>query len=80
MRNDLNDVLNAILISQKTFSRIKLNFLWAFIYNIMLIPLAMGVFYPIFEIRMSPMLAAIAMALSSISVIVSSVMLNKYNP
>jgi P-type E1-E2 ATPase len=47
MKDRLDDVLNAILISKATFKRIKYNFAWAFIYNIVLIPIAMGVFYPI---------------------------------
>ena len=47
MTDRLDDVLNAILISKKTFRRIKINFCWAFIYNIILVPIAMGVLYPI---------------------------------
>jgi P-type E1-E2 ATPase len=47
MKDRLDDVLNAILISKATFRRIKHNFAWAFIYNIVLIPVAMGIFYPI---------------------------------
>lgn len=47
MKDRLDDVLNAILISNATFRRIKYNFAWAFFYNIVLIPIAMGVFYPI---------------------------------
>ena len=47
MKDRLDDVLNAILISKATFRRIKYNFAWAFIYNIVLIPVAMGIFYPI---------------------------------
>ena len=47
MKDRLDDVLNAILISKKTFRRIKINFIWAFLYNIILVPIAMGVLYPI---------------------------------
>ena len=47
MKDRLDDVLNAILISKATFRRIKYNFAWAFIYNLVLIPIAMGVFFPI---------------------------------
>lgn len=47
MKDRLDDVLNAILISKSTFRRIKINFIWAFVYNIILVPIAMGVFYPI---------------------------------
>ena len=47
MKDRLDDVLNAILISKKTFNRIKINFGWAFIYNIILVPIAMGILYPV---------------------------------
>ena len=47
MKDRLDDVLNAILISKKTFRRIKINFGWAFVYNIILVPIAMGILYPI---------------------------------
>jgi len=47
MKDRLDDVLNAILISKKTFMRIKINFCWAFVYNIVLVPIAMGILYPI---------------------------------
>jgi Cu+-exporting ATPase len=47
MKESLNDVLNAIRISKMTFKRIKFNFVWAFLYNIVLVPIAMGVLYPV---------------------------------
>lgn len=47
MKDRLDDVINAILIARATFRRIKINFVWAFIYNIVLVPIAMGVLYPI---------------------------------
>jgi len=47
MKDKLDDVLNAMLIAKSTFNRIKINFGWAFIYNIILVPIAMGVLYPI---------------------------------
>jgi cation transport ATPase len=47
MKDRLDDVLNAIRISKATFLRIKLNFGWAFVYNVILVPVAMGVLYPI---------------------------------
>ena len=76
----MEDVLNAILIAQKSFQRIKINFCWAFIYNLVLIPIALGLFYPIDKFKMDPMYAAMAMAMSSISVVTSSLMLKLYNP
>ena len=80
MRDNLIDVLKAILIANKSFQRIRINFLFAFLYNVVLIPVAMGVFYPINHFKLQPMFAAIAMALSSISVVSSSLMLKLYNP
>lgn len=80
IKDDLIDVLRAILISKKTFQRIKINFAFAFLYNVILIPVAMGVFYPIRGFKLDPMFAAIAMALSSISVVSSSLFLKLYRP
>ena len=47
MKDKLDDVVNAIRIARATFFRIKLNFCWAFVYNVVLVPIAMGVLYPI---------------------------------
>lgn len=52
MRDNLVDVLKAILIANKSFQRIRINFLFAFLYNVVLIPVAMGVFYPINEFKL----------------------------
>jgi Cu+-exporting ATPase len=86
MKDRLDDVLNAILISKATFKRIKYNFAWAFIYNIVLIPIAMGVFYPIkhekngmtLGFQLDPIYAGIAMAMSSFSVVLSSLWLKTF--
>lgn len=75
MKDSLYDVLNAIRISRASFRRIKINFGWAFIYNIILIPVAMGAFFPLNQFKFDPMFAGAAMALSSISVVLSSLML-----
>jgi len=80
MKDSLEDVVNSIRISKASFRRIKINFIWAFLYNLLLIPIAMGVLYPIHGFRMDPMLAGAAMALSSISVVLSSLMLKLYRP
>jgi Cu+-exporting ATPase len=53
---------------------------WAFLYNLLLIPVAMGVFFPLNQFRLDPMLAGAAMALSSISVVLSSLMLKIFKP
>lgn len=76
VKNDLRDVDRALALSKKTFNRIKLNLFWAFIYNVLGIPVAAGVFFAI-GITLSPELAGLAMAFSSLSVVTSSVLLNK---
>ncbi|WP_082602773.1 copper-translocating P-type ATPase [Lentilactobacillus kisonensis] len=76
VKNDLRDVDRALELSRKTFNRIKLNLFWAFVYNVLGIPVAAGVFYFI-GLTLSPELAGLAMALSSLSVVTSSVLLNK---
>ena len=80
MKDQLQDVVNAIRISKASFRRIKINFIWAFLYNIILIPIAMGALYPFYGIKLDPMLAGAAMALSSISVVLSSLFLKLYRP
>ena len=80
MKDNLYDVINAIRISKSSFRRIKLNFCWAFIYNLILVPIAMGGLYPISGFRFDPMYAGAAMALSSISVVVSSLLLRVFKP
>lgn len=76
MKNDLRDVAKALELSRKTFNRIKLNLFWAFVYNILGIPVAAGLFY-IVGLTLSPELAGLAMAFSSLSVVTSSVLLNR---
>jgi Cu+-exporting ATPase len=72
---NLDNVVSAIELSKKTMNTIKQNLFWAFSYNIILIPVAMGVLYPVFKILLNPALAAFAMATSSISVVVNSLRL-----
>ena len=74
-RNDLTGVVRALDMSKKTFHRILLNLFWAFIYNVIGIPIAAGVFSGI-GLVLSPELAGLAMAFSSVSVLTSSLMLN----
>eukprot|EP01090_Pellita_catalonica_P011609 TRINITY_DN2339_c0_g1_i1.p1 TRINITY_DN2339_c0_g1~~TRINITY_DN2339_c0_g1_i1.p1 ORF type:complete len:312 (-),score=53.88 TRINITY_DN2339_c0_g1_i1:59-994(-) len=78
MRSDLRDVAVAIDISSKTYRRIKINLFWAFIYNVAAIPIAAGVLYPAIKMALPPMVAGLAMALSSVSVTVSSLLLKLY--
>jgi len=76
VKNNLEDVERALILSQRTFSRIKLNLFWAFIYNLAGIPIAAGVFAGA-GLVLNPALAGLAMALSSVSVVTSSLLLNK---
>ncbi|EJN56033.1 MULTISPECIES: copper-translocating P-type ATPase [Lactobacillaceae] len=76
VKNNLLDVVNALELSQKTFNRIKLNLFWAFIYNSLGIPVAAGIFVGL-GLILSPELAGLGMALSSLSVVASSLMLNR---
>lgn len=76
IKNNLLDVVRALKLSQKTFDRIKLNLFWAFIYNVLGIPVAAGLFAG-FGLSLSPEIAGLAMAFSSLSVVISSVLLGK---
>lgn len=78
LNKDLNSVNIAIELSASTISIIKQNLIWAFGYNVILIPVAAGVLIPIFGISLSPMLAAAAMAASSISVVTNSLRLRNF--
>lgn len=75
VKNDLKGVLRALDVAKKTFQRIKRNLFWALIYNLIGIPIAAGVLVGV-GISLSPELAGLAMALSSVSVVTSSLMLN----
>lgn len=76
VQNDLRGVVRALDISKKTFNRIKLNLFWALIYNTIGIPIAAGLFIGL-GLTLSPELAGLAMAFSSVSVVGSSLLLNK---
>lgn len=78
VKNDLRDVERAIRLGRKTLSRIKLNLFWALIYNTLGIPVAAGVLYPITHELLPPEWAGLAMAMSSVSVVTSSLLLNRY--
>merc|ERR1712176_950901 len=78
MQGHVKDVCAAIDLSRIIFRRIRINYLWALLYNSLGIPIAAGVFYPIVQVRLPPELAALAMALSSISVVLSSLALKLY--
>ncbi|MDP2585552.1 MAG: heavy metal translocating P-type ATPase [Candidatus Levybacteria bacterium] len=77
INKDLRTVASSIELSKKTMRTIKLNLFWAFGYNIILIPVAMGALYPAFGLLLSPIFASLAMASSSISVVTNSLLLKK---
>jgi Cu+-exporting ATPase len=78
MRSDLQGVVTAIALSRRTMQVIRQNLFFAFVYNALGIPIAAGVLYPAFGILLSPMLAAAAMALSSVSVLSNSLRLRAF--
>jgi len=79
MRNDVGDVVEAIRLSSHTLKKIKQNLFWAFIYNIVGIPIAAGVLYPLTGLLLNPMIAAGAMAFSSVSVVSNSLLMKRYH-
>lgn len=79
-KNDLQALLIALDLSQQTMRRIQINYFWALCYNACLVPVAAGVLYPAYHFALAPMLAGMAMALSSVSIVVSSLWLARYQP
>jgi Cu+-exporting ATPase len=77
MRDDLRAVAAAIRLSRRTMGVMRQNLFWAFVYNVIGIPVAAGVLYPAFGIMLSPILASAAMAFSSVSVVTNSLRLRR---
>ena len=76
MKNSLSDLVTAIKLSHRTLRNIKLGLFWAFIYNIIGVPLAAGIFSPLLHLALNPMIAATAMSLSSVCVVLNALTLN----
>ena len=80
MKSDLLDAVSAIKLSKAVLRNIKENLFWAFIYNIIGIPLAAGLLYPAFGIKLSPMIDAAAMSMSSVCVVMNALRLRFFQP
>jgi len=80
IKDDLRDVVTAIDLSRYSIKKIKQNLFWAFFYNSVGIPIAAGILYPFFGITLNPMIAAAAMAFSSVSVVMNSLSMKRYKP
>ena len=80
MRSDLLDVVSALELSKATIKNIKQNLFWAFFYNTIGIPLAAGLLFPAFGIKLSPMFAAFAMSMSSVFVVNNALRLRRFKP
>jgi Cu+-exporting ATPase len=80
MRGDLAAVVTAVELSRRTLRIVKENLAWAFGYNVVLIPVAAGLLYPLWGVQLSPMLAGAAMAFSSVSVVTNSLRLRRWRP
>jgi heavy metal translocating P-type ATPase len=78
MAGDLRNVPNAIALSHATLRNIRQNLIWAFGYNVVLIPVAAGALFPAFGLLLSPMVAGLAMALSSVSVLTNALRLRRF--
>ncbi len=80
VRSDLNDAVTAFSLSGAMMRVIKQNLFWAFIYNVVGIPVAAGVFYRAFGLRLDPMFAAAAMSVSSVTVVMNALRLRRFRP
>lgn len=80
MRNDLLDAVSAVRLSKAVIKNIKENLFWAFFYNVITIPLAAGLLYPTYGIKLSPMIGAAAMSMSSVCVVMNALRLRFFKP
>ena len=78
INSSLHDVVLALDLSRKCFTRIRVNFVWAMMYNVCALPIASGLLYPFTSFHLPPAFAGLAMAFSSITVVISSLSLRLY--
>jgi P-type Cu+ transporter len=78
--SDLRSVAQAIELSRRTMAKIRQNLFWAFFYNVFGIPIAAGILYPFYGVLLNPVFAAVAMSLSSVSVVGNSLLLKRFSP
>lgn len=80
VKDDLRDVVTAIELSSYSVKKIRQNFFWAFVYNVIGIPLAAGILFPFTGWLLNPVIAGTAMAFSSVSVVSNSLLMNRFRP
>lgn len=80
IKDDLRDVVMGIDLSRYAIKKIKQNLFWAFVYNLICIPIAAGLLYPINGFLLNPMIAGAAMAFSSVTVVCNSLLMKRYKP
>lgn len=80
MSGDLRGIVNAVALARRTLKTIRYNFLWAYAYNVALIPVAAGALFPVFGVLLNPMMAAAAMSVSSLFVLGNSLRLRRFRP
>jgi Cu+-exporting ATPase len=80
VRDDLTDVVSGIQLGRKTVAKIHQGFFWALIYNLILVPIAAGIFFPFTGLALRPEFAGLAMALSSVSVVSNALLLGRFEP
>ena len=80
MKDDMRDIVSSIELSKKTILNIKENLFWAFIYNVIGIPIAAGVFYHAFGLRLDAMVGSLCMSLSSVCVVSNALRLKRFKP
>ena len=78
VKGDLTGILRAIRLSRATIRNIRKNLFFAFVYNVLGVPIAAGVLYPVFGLLLSPMIASAAMSVSSVSVILNALRLRRF--